>query len=91
MRKIPDGEVFHLSGEFIEVDAPRRLVYTWRWESQPEFGDTRVTVEFHDRDQATEIVLRHERFPSDVARGEHEKGWSGCFERLSNFIQGGTK
>src|SRR5690349_6132958 len=24
------------SGEFVEVDAPRRLVYTWGWEAGPE-------------------------------------------------------
>jgi uncharacterized protein YndB with AHSA1/START domain len=27
----PDGEPFHLRGEFREVDPPRRLVYTFEW------------------------------------------------------------
>ena len=28
----PEGEAFHLSGEFIEIDPPTRLVYTFRWD-----------------------------------------------------------
>ncbi|MGY2743487.1 SRPBCC family protein [Arthrobacter sp. UYCu723] len=30
--KPPDGEPFHLSGEFLEIDPPWRLVYTFAWE-----------------------------------------------------------
>jgi uncharacterized protein YndB with AHSA1/START domain len=28
----PEGEAFHLAGEFLEIAAPRRLVYGFRWE-----------------------------------------------------------
>jgi uncharacterized protein YndB with AHSA1/START domain len=28
----PDGDLFHLVGEFLEIDAPHRLAYTFRWE-----------------------------------------------------------
>ena len=31
--KPPDGEPFHLAGQFLEVDPPHRLVYTFRWKS----------------------------------------------------------
>jgi uncharacterized protein YndB with AHSA1/START domain len=86
MRKLPDGAVFHLSGEFIEVREPQRLVYTWRWEAQPELGDTLVTVEFNERGGETELVLVHERFPSLAVRNEHETGWNGCFERLAAYL-----
>lgn len=34
MRKLPDGDVFYLSGVYQEVRPPERLVYTWRWESE---------------------------------------------------------
>ena len=33
----PDGDAFHLSGEFLEIAPPGRLVYTFRWdEPHPE-------------------------------------------------------
>lgn len=44
LRKLPDGEPFWTTGTFIEVDAPRRLVYTWLWSGAPESKATR-----HDR------------------------------------------
>ena len=83
MRKVPDGEVFYLTGAYREVRPPQRLVYTWRWESQPDLGETLVTVEFLDRAGATEVVLTHELFPSQAARDDHDKGWSGCLDRLA--------
>jgi len=46
------------------VDPPKRLVYPWRWEDDPAFPDTLVTVEFVARGAATEVVLTHEAFPT---------------------------
>ncbi len=70
-----------------EVRAPERLVFTWRWESEPgDAQDTLVTVEFRDRGDSTELVLTHERFPSEGARDEHKKGWGGCLDRLEKLV-----
>ncbi len=86
MRKLPDGEVFYLSGTYREVRRPERLVYTWQWEAEPELGATLVTVEFHDRGGSTEIVLTHELFPTEKARQEHEQGWSGGLDNLGKIL-----
>lgn len=86
MRKLPDGEVFYLSGTYREVRPPERLVYTWKWEAEPELGDTVVTVEFHGRGGSTEIVLTHELFPTEKARQEHEHGWSGGLDNLARIL-----
>jgi len=86
MRKLPDGEVFYLSGTYREVRRPERLVYTWQWEAEPELGDTLVTVQFHDRGGSTEVVLTHELFPTEKARQEHERGWSGGLDNLAKIL-----
>ena len=86
MQKLPDGPVFYLAGIYREVRAPERLVYTWRWEAEPEDGETVVTVEFHDRGGSTEVVLTHELFPNEKARGEHERGWSSSFDKLAKIL-----
>lgn len=87
MMKLPNGDVFYLTGIYREVRPPEKLVYTWRWESQPELGETLVTIEFRDRGDATEVVLRHELFPNADARDDHSKGWSSCLDRLAKVLQ----
>lgn len=86
MRKLPDGEIFYLSGLFREVRRPERLVYTWRWEAEPEMGETLVTVEFRAFVGSTEVVVTHELFPSEKARGDHDRGWNGCLDRLADLL-----
>jgi uncharacterized protein YndB with AHSA1/START domain len=87
MRKLPDGEIFYLSGVYREVKVPEKLVYTWRWESEPQYGESVVTVEFVARGDSTEVVLSHAELPTDDARERHGKGWAGCVDRLEEYFQ----
>ena len=76
-----------LFGTYLEVSRPQRLVYTFCWEGLPvEIAETRVTVEFHDRGGATEIVLIHERQPTRGVRAFHERGWTASLERLAALL-----
>ncbi len=86
MRKLPDGEIFYLTGVYREVRAPERLVYTWRWEAKPEMGETLVAVEFREVGGSTEVVLTHEFFPTATARDDHNRGWNGCLDRLAKLL-----
>jgi uncharacterized protein YndB with AHSA1/START domain len=86
MRKLPDGDIFYLSGIYREVRPPERLVYTWRWEAKPELGETLVTVEFREVGGSTEVILTHEFFPTPQARDDHNRGWSGCLDRLAKLL-----
>ncbi len=61
-------------------------MYTWRWEAEPELGETLVTVEFLDRGTSTEVVLTHEFFVTEKARDDHQKGWHGCLDRLARAV-----
>lgn len=84
--RAPDGTLRRLTGVYRAVDAPTRLVYTWRWEDDPAFPDTLVTVEFVERGAATEVVLTHEAFPNAAARQRHAVGWTGCFDKLAHVL-----
>ncbi|HEU0223976.1 MAG TPA: SRPBCC domain-containing protein [Steroidobacteraceae bacterium] len=70
----PKGAVSH-TGTYREISRPRRLVFTW---NSPYAGDTDslVTVEFHPRRGATEIVLTHEGLPNADMVAAHRGGWS---------------
>ena len=84
------GKPWAIWGEYLEVMPAEKLVYTWRWDFDPEVGasvgDTVVTVEFRDAGKQTELTLTHERFESENARAGHERGWLGCFERLEKLV-----
>jgi uncharacterized protein YndB with AHSA1/START domain len=71
-----------VTGRYLVIEPPRRLVYTWRWEGVHDEGESEVTVEFHDVDGATEVIVSHAMLPSDVSRRNHANGWTGC---LSNY------
>lgn len=78
------GEEHYLRGVFREVTPPERLVFTWVWQEGEMKGlETVVTVEFHDRDGATELVLTHEGFPAEAAREAHNEGWVSSFVCLT--------
>src|SRR5512146_2727785 len=54
----PDGQAFHLTGEFREVEPPRRLVYTFEWEEpDPDDQETVVTLSFLDDGEGTRLVV----------------------------------
>ena len=79
----PDQEDLHIvGGVYREINPPEKLVFTWSWEEGMDVGETLVTVEFRDVGGSTEVVLTHERFPSEEARDKHNEGWSGCLARL---------
>jgi uncharacterized protein YndB with AHSA1/START domain len=79
---------FSIRGEYREVIPPAKLVYTWQIENDPDFVDreTRVTVEFLDIGDSTEVRLTHENLPSAESVKNHEHGWSGSFDKLEKMF-----
>jgi uncharacterized protein YndB with AHSA1/START domain len=80
-----DGDVrIEHDGEFLDVQPPVRLSFTWR---SRYTGDepTVVTVELHDEDGSTRLVLEHDRLPPQ-ARASHEFGWGAILDRLTVVI-----
>jgi uncharacterized protein YndB with AHSA1/START domain len=86
----PDGRIVVIEGEFVSVERPRELVYTWRVDAQ-NTGAELVTVRFEPRDASTEIVVTHERIGHEAARAGHETGWIGCLDGLAEYLAGRTR
>ncbi|SOR82709.1 MULTISPECIES: SRPBCC family protein [Streptomyces] len=65
----PEGELFYLVGEYIDVDPPVGLSYTFRWEEpDPDDRETVVTLSLHDTDiRRSELTL--DRAPSPLSGG----------------------
>ncbi|KAE8765145.1 SRPBCC family protein [Georgenia thermotolerans] len=79
----PTGEPFHLAGEFLEVDSPRRLVSTFRWEEPtPDDRETVVAIDLEDRGSATRLTLSQGTFATPERLELHRGGWTESFEKL---------
>ncbi len=83
--RTPDGEEHDVSGEFREVVANRKLVFTWAWGSTPE-RQSLVTVEFVPEGDVTALTLTREHFADEAARDRHRHGWTGALDKLAAFV-----
>jgi uncharacterized protein YndB with AHSA1/START domain len=64
-------------GEFVEVDAPRRVVFTWGVEGEAGMapGSTTVEVVLAADGEDTVVTLTHRGLTGDFRRS-HEEGWN---------------
>ena len=71
----PEGEHFYLTGEFLEVDPPARLAYTFVWEDpDPDDVETQVGLSFRDRGASTEVAFMQGPFKTEGRRALHRDG-----------------
>jgi uncharacterized protein YndB with AHSA1/START domain len=79
-------------GEYVELDPPNRLVFTWGWEgdyaSTPP-GSSTVEVTFRPDGDGTLVRLVHTDLPSAEAAEAHAVGWDQYIARLVIAAAGG--
>jgi uncharacterized protein YndB with AHSA1/START domain len=73
-----------VTGSYLEVDPPQRLVFTWQWDG--EEVETLVTITLATSTEGTELRLVHEKFPDGEASEQHAQGWSDCLDRLPRYL-----
>jgi uncharacterized protein YndB with AHSA1/START domain len=88
MRKLPDGDPFHVSGVYREVVADRRLVFTWAWSHVYDMppDSTVVTIDLNEDKGTTELVLTHEGLKDEKMCIDHQKGWTACCDRIDSHL-----
>jgi uncharacterized protein YndB with AHSA1/START domain len=80
-------------GEYVEIDAPNRVVFTWGWEGQEtdvhavQPGSSRVEGELAPGGDGTLVRLRHLDLPEE-AREIHGQGWDIFLGRLAQVAEG---
>jgi uncharacterized protein YndB with AHSA1/START domain len=85
----PDGGAFWLTGEFLEVDAPALLRYSFLYEEpDPEDRETIVTFALRERGTSSEVVVEQGPFATERRRALHEQGWSETLDRLQETLAG---
>ena len=83
--EVSDGNI--ASGTYTVVDPPRRIAFTWGWETQnfaevdlPP-GGSLVEIELAPKGGGTLVRLRHRGLPEPMLE-THRERWGGYLQRL---------
>jgi uncharacterized protein YndB with AHSA1/START domain len=84
-----DGKEFAVHGEYIELDPPRLIVYTWNatWT-----GDLKTTVRWELAPSAggTLVKIRHSGFATMPEQAKnHSQGWTRVIAWMKAFVEKG--
>jgi uncharacterized protein YndB with AHSA1/START domain len=79
-----NGEDVEHTGEYLEIDPPRLLVFTF---GVPKYSPlfTRVTVEIVPAESGCQLILTNEDVPDEYA-ASNEKGWTGILAGLDSLL-----
>jgi uncharacterized protein YndB with AHSA1/START domain len=84
----PDGESFHLSGEFLQIEPPSRLRFTFRWdEPVPDDRETIVDLALDSLGGRTTVTLTQAAFATQERLELHHSGWADSLERLDAVLR----
>jgi uncharacterized protein YndB with AHSA1/START domain len=90
----PGGEIYirhpggvESRGSVIEIDPPRRVVFTYGFVSGKPIpaGASRVTILLEPQAKGTRLTLTHE-LPDEGARDEHVQGWRFQLSLFANVV-----
>ena len=84
-RRAEDGDILH-EGEYLEIDRPRRLVFTFGVPKYSRDFDV-VTIEITPAPGGCELVLSHEYVPApEWPEDSVVKGWTGILNGLDGAL-----
>jgi len=77
-----------VAGTYVQIDRPRKLVFTWIG-PLTNHVNTLVTLELNPRDDETDLVLTHERLPTQAIHEGHTSGWGQILDHLAEVVSEG--
>jgi uncharacterized protein YndB with AHSA1/START domain len=85
----PEGEAFHLSGEFLEIRTPYALRFTFCWdEPVPDDRETVVELSLDSLGEGTKVTMTQGEFATSERLELHRGGWADSFEKLDALLEG---
>jgi len=88
----PDNNTIKHFGEYVEINEPNSLIFTWELKDQTCAGSegqhvtTLVTLLFEQISKGTLLTLTHERLPDQAAFAGHQFGWQSSLEALNQHL-----
>ncbi len=90
----PDEKKICHFGQYLKIDRPNTLIFTWELENQECQGShaqkatTIVELNFFNQNNSTLLKLRHEKLPDETALNGHRYGWESSLDCLSALLRG---
>lgn len=87
-----EGKQDILSGRYLEIETDKRLVFSWTHTlvladgSTEQSPESRVTIDFETRGEASHLKLVHELISSDGARKNIGGGWNNSVTKLKALV-----
>ena len=91
VRYIFENDKLIISGEYLEAEQNKKLVYTWDWEFPNDAvknASYKLTVNFESKDSGSEISVLQENFQNEETLLPHKEGWEKGLTDLENFLSG---
>ncbi len=88
----PDGSAVIHFGEYLLVDKPHKLIFTWILANQACAGssshqaNTLVELNFFQQGAQTLLILQHEKLPDEASLRGHQFGWQSSFDNLDTIL-----
>jgi uncharacterized protein YndB with AHSA1/START domain len=79
-------------GEYVELDKPNRLVFTWGWDGSEDVppGSSTIVIELATDGDGTSLRFVHKDLPNAEAIASHAHGWDHYLPRLETAAAGGN-
>jgi activator of HSP90 ATPase len=80
-----------ISGQYMELEKPRKIVKSWREKSWPDAHYSTVTIELNQEQDCAKLVLLHTDVPEALAE-RTKLGWkTHIFERIKSVFGYGAR
>jgi uncharacterized protein YndB with AHSA1/START domain len=79
-------------GEYVEIDKPNKLVFTWGWDGSEDVppGSSTIEIELASAGDGTSLRFVHRDLPNAEAIASHAHGWDHYLPRLETAAGGGN-
>jgi uncharacterized protein YndB with AHSA1/START domain len=79
-------------GEYIEIDRPNKLVFTWGWDGSEDVppGSSTIEIELASAGDGSSLRFVHKDLPNAEAIASHAHGWDHYLPRLETAARGGN-
>jgi uncharacterized protein YndB with AHSA1/START domain len=91
MRDPEKGAEYGGGGRYTEIEPPRRLAFTWTWDSDEEARETLIELDFEEADGVTTVRLTHRNLRDRESLLSHQGGWTACLDNLGRALEAGPR